>query len=96
MKKMKVKVKIRNATLNSLSRNGDGTFDIRYTILQEQQSADLASEIAESIPKEGLAYYRKIRGVDYTFVCNQKTGEHMGCVMPCGFIWCECCDFVCQ
>ena len=84
-RQQKLVVNVRRAKLMYLERNEDGTFDIDYVAQQEKEPARLKAELAATIPKNGMAYWENIGGIAYAFVCDKKTGEHLGLVCDCGF-----------
>ena len=84
-KRKKIVVSVRRAELMELIRNEDGTFDIEYVARQEIEVARLKAELAATIPLNGMAYVEYVGGIDYIFVCDKKTGEHLGIVCDCGF-----------
>ena len=85
MKKQKLVISVRRAELMVLERNEDGTFDIEYVARQERTPARLKAELAATIPQNGMAYTENVGGIDYIFVCDKKTGNHLGYVCDCGF-----------
>ena len=85
MRNQKFVVSVRRAELMVLTRNEDGTFDLEYTARQDKTPARLSAALAETIPKNGVPYYENVGGIDYTFVCDKRTGEHLGTVCHCGF-----------
>ena len=84
-RKQKFVVSVRRAELMVLTRNEDGTFDIEYVDRQEKAPVILAPALQATIPKNGMAYEENVGGIDYIFVCDKKTGVHMGFVCDCGF-----------
>ena len=85
MRRQKFVVSVCRAELMVLTRNEDGTFDLEYIDRQEKEPARLSPALKATIPKNGLAYDENVGGIDYTFVCDKKTGEHLGYVCDCGF-----------
>ena len=78
-------VSVRRAELMVLTRNEDGTFDLEYVDRQEKAPAVLRPALQATIPMNGMAYEENVGGIDYIFVCDKKTGEHLGFVCECGF-----------
>ena len=84
-RKQKIVVSVRRAELMVLTRNEDGTFDIEYVDRKEKAPVILAPALQATIPKNGMAYEENVGGIGYIFVCDKKTGEHLGYVCDCGF-----------
>ena len=85
MKRQKFVVSVRRAELMVLTRNADGTFDLEYAARKDRTPAKLSATVAATIPPNGVPYCEDVGGVDYTFVCDKKTGAHLGFVCDCGF-----------
>ena len=85
MRHQKFVVSVRRTELVELIRNEDGTFDLEYVARQEKEPARLSAALAATIPPNGMPYIEYVGGIDYTFVCDKRTGEHLGFVCDCGF-----------
>jgi len=84
-RRKKLVVRVDRAELMAMTRNEDGTFDIEYVARKEIEPVRLEPELAATIPKNGMAYCEYIGGIGYVFVCDKKTGEHLGFMCDCRF-----------
>jgi len=85
MKQQKISTSARIVELRTLTRNADGTFDIEYVELLDMTPAQLSPKHMATVPENGVPYWQEIGGIPYAFVCDRKTGEHLGIVCDCGF-----------
>ena len=85
MRNRKFVVSVRRAELLVLTLNKDGTFDLSYVDRQGKEPARISAAHAATIPPNGMPYYEYVGGIDYTFVCDKSTGEHLGILCDCGF-----------
>ena len=85
MRRQKFVVSVRRAELMVLTRNEDGTFNLEYTDRQEKAPVILRPPLKATIPPNGFVYEENMGGINYIFVCDKKTGEHLGIVCDCGF-----------